>query len=96
MSKPELPPVMAAPGMFANETACYPATMVTTNGIWVGEDPMQFALPAFLFQALIMVLTTRLFMFLLKPFHMPRIFSEFMVIAVSVLEFMNVPILSNP
>ncbi|CAL5410228.1 cation/H(+) antiporter 15-like [Camellia sinensis] len=77
MGKPEMPPILSAPGMLANETVCYPSNMVTTNGIWMNENPLNYSLPLFLFQVLLIVLITRLLMFILKPLHQPRVFCEF-------------------
>ncbi|CAL5418196.1 unnamed protein product [Camellia sinensis] len=76
MGKPEMPPILTAPGMLANETVCYTTGMMTTNGILMNENPMYFSLPLFLFQMMLIVLTTRLLVFVLKPFHQPRVFCE--------------------
>ncbi|KAL7213082.1 hypothetical protein ACSBR2_015732 [Camellia fascicularis] len=78
MGKPEMPQILVAPGLLANETVCYPSGMVTTNGIWLSEDPMSYALPAFIIQTVLIVLVTRLLTFILKPFHQPRVFCDFM------------------
>ncbi|KAG5534043.1 hypothetical protein RHGRI_022254 [Rhododendron griersonianum] len=67
---------MTAPGLLGNETVCYSGTMITTNGIFVHEDPMAFSLPIFIFQLVLIVLTCRLLMFLLKPLNQPRILAE--------------------
>ncbi|XP_028087155.1 cation/H(+) antiporter 15-like [Camellia sinensis] len=77
MGKPEMPQILVAPGLLANETVCYPAGMVTTNGIWLSEDPMSYALPTFIIQTVLIVLVTRLLAFILKPFHQPRVFCDF-------------------
>ncbi|KAI8541764.1 hypothetical protein RHMOL_Rhmol08G0087600 [Rhododendron molle] len=76
MGTHQMPPIMAAPGLLGNETVCYSGTMITTNGIFVNEDPMGYSLPIFLFQLMLIVLTCRLLMLLLKPLNQPRILAE--------------------
>ncbi|THG11967.1 hypothetical protein TEA_007176 [Camellia sinensis var. sinensis] len=77
MGKLEMPPILIAPGLLASETVCYPSNRITTIGIWLNEDPMTYALPAFIIQTMLILLVTRLLMFILKPFHQPRVFCEF-------------------
>ncbi|KAI8001122.1 Cation/H(+) antiporter 15 [Camellia lanceoleosa] len=82
MGKLEMPPILIAPGLLApgllaSETVCYPSNRITTIGIWLNEDPMTYALPTFIIQTMLIVLVTRLLMFILKPFHQPRVFCEF-------------------
>lgn len=55
---------------------CYAPTMITTNGVWQGDNPLDYSLPLFILQLSLVVLTTRLFVFLLKPFRQPRVISE--------------------
>lgn len=55
---------------------CYAPTMITTNGVWQGVNPLDFALPLFILQVILVVITTRTFVFLLKPFHQPRVIAE--------------------
>lgn len=57
-------------------TICYTPTMTTTNGIWQGDNPLKYSLPLFIVQLTLVVLATRFFVFLLKPFHQPRVIAE--------------------
>ncbi|KAK4400396.1 Cation/H(+) antiporter 15 [Sesamum angolense] len=58
---------------------CYSPTMITTNGIWQGEDPLDFSLPLFVLQVTLIICTTRMLVFILKPFRQPRVIAEILV-----------------
>lgn len=58
---------------------CYAPTMITTNGIWQGDNPLDYSLPLFILQLTLVVVTTRIFVLLLKPFRQPRVISEILV-----------------
>lgn len=58
---------------------CYSPTMITTSGIWQGINPLEFALPLFILQTIVIVLTTRLLVLFLKPFRQPRVIAEIVV-----------------
>jgi hypothetical protein len=63
-----------------NDTiVCYAPTMITTNGIWQGDNPLDYSLPLFILQLTLVVVTTRALVFLLKPFRQPRVISEILV-----------------
>ncbi|XP_019415649.1 PREDICTED: cation/H(+) antiporter 15-like [Lupinus angustifolius] len=55
---------------------CYAPTMITTNGIWQGDNPLNYSLPLFILQLSLVVSATRIFVFILKPFRQPRVISE--------------------
>ncbi|XP_041005561.1 cation/H(+) antiporter 15-like [Juglans microcarpa x Juglans regia] len=55
---------------------CYAPTMITTNGVWQGDNPLDFSLPLFILQLTLVVVTTRILVFLLKPLRQPRVVSE--------------------
>ena len=55
---------------------CYAPTMITTNGIWLGDNPLDYSLPLFILQLTLVVAATRIFVFLLKPFRQPRVIAE--------------------
>ncbi|KDP39397.1 hypothetical protein JCGZ_03679 [Jatropha curcas] len=57
---------------------CYAPTMITTNGVWQGDNPLDYSLPLFILQLTLVVVTTRVLVFLLKPFRQPRVISEIM------------------
>ncbi|GER40847.1 Cation/H(+) antiporter 15 [Striga asiatica] len=55
---------------------CYAPTMITTNGIWQGDNPLDYSLPLFILQLTLVVVTTRLLVIALKPLRQPRVISE--------------------
>lgn len=58
---------------------CYAPTMITTNGIWQGDNPLDYSLPLFILQLTLVVAATRIFVFVLKPFRQPRVIAEILV-----------------
>lgn len=58
---------------------CYAPTMITTNGIWQGDNPLDYSLPLFVLQLTLVVVTTRILVYILKPFRQPRVISEILV-----------------
>ncbi|XP_047939188.1 cation/H(+) antiporter 15-like [Salvia hispanica] len=64
----------------ANQTegviVCYAPTMISTNGIWQGDNPLDYSLPLFILQLTLVVVTTRILVFALKPLRQPRVVSE--------------------
>ncbi|KAI3893399.1 hypothetical protein MKW92_051894 [Papaver armeniacum] len=55
---------------------CYSPSLITSNGFFQGDNPLDFALPLFILQLAIIVLMIRVFVFLLKPFRQPRVIAE--------------------
>ncbi|KAI3727476.1 hypothetical protein L6452_16091 [Arctium lappa] len=55
---------------------CYAPLMITTHGIWQGDNPLDYSLPLFILQLILVVITTRILVFILKPFRQPRVISE--------------------
>ncbi|KAM1052487.1 hypothetical protein ACFX13_000076 [Malus domestica] len=72
--------VAAATGATNNSSdgsiVCYAPTMITTNGIWQGDNPLDYSLPLFILQLTMVVVTTRILVLILKPFRQPRVISE--------------------
>ncbi|KAF8404351.1 hypothetical protein HHK36_009234 [Tetracentron sinense] len=62
----------------SGSVVCYAPTMITTNGVWQGDNPLDYSLPLFILQLTLIVVITRLLVFLLKPLHQPRVISEIM------------------
>lgn len=62
-----------------DEMVCYSPTMITTNGIWQGDNPLDYALPLFILQVILVVVATRIFVFVLKPIRQPRVIAEILV-----------------
>ncbi|KAI3890004.1 hypothetical protein MKX03_025745 [Papaver bracteatum] len=52
---------------------CYEANRITQSGVWKGDNPLEYAVPLFILQLVLVVLTTRLLDVLLKPFGLPRV-----------------------
>ena len=59
--------------------ACYVPAMVTMNGMWQGDNPLDYALPLFVLQLTLAILTTRVLIFILRPLRQPRVFAEILV-----------------
>ncbi|KAE8663622.1 Cation/H(+) antiporter 15 [Hibiscus syriacus] len=55
---------------------CYAPTMITTNGVWQGDNPLDYSLPLFILQMTLVVVSTRFFDYILKPLRQPRVVSE--------------------
>ncbi|XP_055822230.1 cation/H(+) antiporter 15-like [Solanum dulcamara] len=55
---------------------CYAPTMIVTNGIWQGDNPLDYSLPLFIVQLTLVVVITRLLVFILKPIRQPRVIAE--------------------
>ncbi|CAL9754243.1 unnamed protein product [Musa acuminata subsp. burmannicoides] len=55
---------------------CYPTSSTTNFGIWKGENPLDYTIPLFILQLLIIVMTSRVVAVLLHPFGQPRYVSE--------------------
>ncbi|KAI3427459.1 Na_H_Exchanger domain-containing protein [Psidium guajava] len=64
----------------ANESedsiVCYAPTMITTNGIWQGDNPLDYSLPLFILQLTLVVVVTRVMVYILRPLRQPRVISE--------------------
>ncbi|KAK7318439.1 hypothetical protein RJT34_03140 [Clitoria ternatea] len=60
----------------SREIVCYSATMVTCDGIWAKGNPLHYSLPLFLIQLMLVIVATRVFVFILKPIHQPRVLAE--------------------
>lgn len=71
---------MAATGNETEDTiVCYAPNMITTNGVWQGDNPLDYSLPLFILQLTLVVITTRFLVFVLKPFRQPRVIAEILV-----------------
>uniref|UniRef100_A0A0E0KXQ1 Uncharacterized protein n=1 Tax=Oryza punctata TaxID=4537 RepID=A0A0E0KXQ1_ORYPU len=53
------------------------ATVKTSsNGVWQGDDPLHFAFPLLILQALLILLLSRLLALLLRPLRQPKVIAE--------------------
>lgn len=58
-----------------------PAAMKpTSNGIFQGDNPVEFAVPLAILQICLVVVLTRLLAVVLKPLRQPRVIAEIIVI----------------
>ncbi|XP_038881699.1 cation/H(+) antiporter 18-like [Benincasa hispida] len=66
--------------MMANATAtsgaCPVAMKATSDGVFQGDNPLNFALPLAILQICLVVLLTRILSFLLRPVRQPRVIAE--------------------
>ncbi|KAG5563356.1 hypothetical protein RHGRI_005938 [Rhododendron griersonianum] len=63
--------------MVSNATLKCPAPMTaTSNGVFQGNDPLDFALPLAILQICMVVVLSRLLAFLLRPLRQPRVIAE--------------------
>ncbi|KAJ8768485.1 hypothetical protein K2173_022574 [Erythroxylum novogranatense] len=59
-----------------NGTACPAPMKATSNGVFQGENPLDYALPLAIVQICIVVCFTRILALLLKPLRQPRVIAE--------------------
>ncbi|XP_010436112.1 PREDICTED: cation/H(+) antiporter 18-like [Camelina sativa] len=60
-----------------NSTKACPAPMkATSNGVFQGDNPIDFALPLAILQIVIVIVLTRLLAYLLRPLRQPRVIAE--------------------
>ncbi|KAK8957730.1 Cation/H(+) antiporter 15 [Platanthera zijinensis] len=59
-----------------DDMVCFAPNMITTNGFWEGVNPLRYAFPIFVLQLIIVVLTTRLLVIILRPLRQPRVIAE--------------------
>ncbi|XP_065864475.1 cation/H(+) antiporter 18-like isoform X1 [Euphorbia lathyris] len=60
----------------ATAVSCPKAMKATSNGVFQGDNPLDYALPLAILQILLVLLLTRLLAFLLKPLRQPRVIAE--------------------
>ncbi|CAI9090915.1 OLC1v1025803C1 [Oldenlandia corymbosa var. corymbosa] len=56
--------------------ACPPAMKPTSNGVFQGDNPLDFALPLAILQICLVLVVTRCLAYLLKPLREPRVIAE--------------------
>ncbi|XP_062181598.1 cation/H(+) antiporter 20-like [Phragmites australis] len=64
---------MSSPSVSAAEMA---AVKTSSNGVWQGDDPLHFAFPLLILQALLILVLSRLLAFLLRPLRQPKVIAE--------------------
>lgn len=58
---------------------CPAAMKATSNGVFQGDNPLDFALPLAILQICLVVILTRLLGLLLRPLRQPRVIAEIVV-----------------
>ncbi|KAK1285002.1 Cation/H(+) antiporter 15 [Acorus calamus] len=58
------------------QVVCMPVSKTNSNGVFLGDDPLQFTLPLLLLQVSLIFFTTRLTHFFLKHLGQPRFVSQ--------------------
>lgn len=58
---------------------CYSPTMTTTNGIWTGDRMLDYSLPLFILQAIMIIVITRTLYIVIRRFRQPRFVAEVIV-----------------
>uniref|UniRef100_A0A0D3G2H8 Uncharacterized protein n=1 Tax=Oryza barthii TaxID=65489 RepID=A0A0D3G2H8_9ORYZ len=76
-------------GMSSPVTEAEMATVKTSsNGVWQGDDPLHFAFPLLILQALLILLLSRLLALLLRPLRQPKVIAEISVASLGLLFFL--------
>lgn len=66
--------------MATNSTKACPAPMkATSNGVFQGDNPIDFALPLAILQIVIVIVLTRVLAYILRPLRQPRVIAEVIV-----------------
>jgi hypothetical protein len=58
---------------------CPKSVSAVSNGVWQGDNPLEFALPLLIVQICLVLIVTRVLAFLLRPFRQPRVIAEIIV-----------------
>jgi hypothetical protein len=58
---------------------CPEPMKATSNGVFQGDNPLDYALPLAILQICLVVLLTRILAFLLRPLRQPRVIAEIVV-----------------
>lgn len=60
-------------------SACPAPMKATSNGVFQGDNPLDFALPLAILQICLVVALTRILAYLLRPLRQPRVIAEIVV-----------------
>lgn len=58
---------------------CPPPMKATSNGVFQGDNPLDFALPLAILQICLVLVVTRVLAYMLKPLRQPRVIAEIIV-----------------
>lgn len=59
--------------------ACPAPMQATSNGVFQGDNPLDYALPLAILQICLVVALTRILAYLLRPLRQPRVIAEIVV-----------------
>lgn len=63
----------------SNGTKCPHPMKATSNGVFQGDSPLDYALPLVILQICLVLVFTRFLAYLLKPLRQPRVVAEIIV-----------------
>ncbi|GKV23218.1 hypothetical protein SLEP1_g32973 [Rubroshorea leprosula] len=72
-------------GNTSSTSSCPAAMKATSNGLFQGDNPLDFSLPLAILQICLVVALTRILAFLLRPLRQPRVIAEIVVSSISFL-----------
>ncbi|KAK9134629.1 hypothetical protein Syun_013959 [Stephania yunnanensis] len=59
-----------------NALVCYAPAMLTTTGVWQGNDPLDYTVPTFILHLALAISINRILIFLMKPLRQPRVIAD--------------------
>ncbi|KAK9134623.1 hypothetical protein Syun_013953 [Stephania yunnanensis] len=62
-----------------NALVCYAPAMLTTTGVWQGNDPLDYTVPTFILHLALAISINRILIFLMKPLRQPRVIADILV-----------------
>lgn len=58
---------------------CYAPKMILTKGVWEDENPLDYSVPLFIVQLLVVICLSRVIHLVFKPFRQPKALSQILV-----------------
>lgn len=58
---------------------CYSPKMILTKGVWEHENPLDYSVPLFIVQLLVVICLSRVIHLIFKPFRQPKALSQILV-----------------
>ncbi|KAK9110400.1 hypothetical protein Sjap_018460 [Stephania japonica] len=74
-SSPYLP-YNASQMLIGEVTVCYSPEMITSSGIWQGNNPLDYTFPTFILNLTLALFVNRFLIFVLKPLRQPRVIAD--------------------
>lgn len=60
-------------------TVCHKTPKFSTQGIWLGQNPLDYSLPLLTMQLVLVFTTIRIIYYLIKPLKQPKVVAEVLV-----------------